>query len=175
VVVLVSAVGVFFLVPFLPRLPFKLGHMVEINGVLGTIDSISSFPTTLRKFDGTMAFIPNPLVMAGKIMNFHDSPERRIEIKLSISLDSDMNIAEERLLEIMDENERVLDKPAPPRVLALAVDTTGIKVNAYCWVKNKDWLTTRSDLTLQIVKEFQNNDQLSLSRPQQEVHLVDNK
>ena len=171
--VLVSAVGVFFLVPFLPRLPFKLGHMVEISGVLGIVDGISSFHTTIRKFDGTIVFIPNALVMATKIMNYHDVPERRIEFNLSISLDSDMEIVNTQLLKIMNGDERVLNEPYPPRIIALKVDTAGTKLNAYCWVKNKDWLSTRSDLTLQILNEFMSNKQISLSRPQQEIHIFD--
>ena len=173
-VVLISAVGFFFLVPFLPRLPFKIGHIVEINGVLGRVDGISTYHTTLRKFDGTMAFIPNALVMATKILNYHDSPERRVEISLSISLDSNMAIAEAQLLKIMGENDCVIEKPTAPRVVAQSVDITGIKVKAYCWVKNIDWLATRSELTLQILKEFQQNDQISLSRPQQDIHIMNN-
>ncbi len=174
-VVLISTVGVFFLMPFLPRLPFKLGHMVEINGVLGFVDSISTFHTTVRKFDGTMVFIPNALVMATKIMNYHDVPERRIDIILSISLDNDMDIVIEQLLKIMNADERVLEKPAPPGVIALEVEITGIEIRAYCWVKNKDWLSTRSDLMLRILHEFSVNDQMSLSLPQHEIHITDNR
>ncbi len=174
-VVLISTVGVFFLMPFLPRLPFKLGHMVEINGVLGFVDSISTFHTTVRKFDGTMVFIPNALVMATKIMNYHDVPERRVDIILSISLDNDMDIVIEQLLKIMNADERVLEKPAPPGVIALEVEITGIEIRAYCWVKNKDWLSTRSDLMLRILHEFSVNDQMSLSLPQHEIHIADNR
>ena len=56
--IVVIAVVIFFLLPFLPRLPFKIGQMVEIRGVLGTVDSITTYHTTIRKFDGTIVFIP---------------------------------------------------------------------------------------------------------------------
>jgi small conductance mechanosensitive channel len=107
-VVLIGAVVVFFMVPFFPRLPFKIGHMIESNGVLGFVDNISTFHTTIRKLDGTMAFIPNPLVMATKILNYNDLPERRIDINLSVNTDCDLREAKALILRVINEEERVL-------------------------------------------------------------------
>ena len=170
--VLLVSVVIFFVLPFLPRLPFKIGHMVEINGILGTVDSISTYHTTIRKFDGTIVFIPNTVVMSNKIMNYHDIPERRIEMHLEISTDSNITIAKELLLKIMNNEERVLKEPEPSLFITDA-DVSGIKISAYCWVKNGDWLSTRSDLWIQVQNDFINNDQLSMARKQQEIYLID--
>jgi small conductance mechanosensitive channel len=171
--VLVSAVAVFFLVPFIPRLPFKIGNMVEINGVLGSVDSITTYHTTLRKFDGTMVFIPNAIVMATKILNFHDTPERRIELNISLDFNSDISEFEEKMIKIMVDNKHVLTKPAIPSLIATNTDVMGIKYSAYCWVKNADWLSTRSELWREILNEFSINKNISMSRPQQDVYVVD--
>ena len=172
--VLVVSVVIFFILPFLPRLPFKIGHMVEINGILGTVDNISTYHTTIRKFDGTMVFIPNTSVMGGNIMNYHDIPERRIEMSLEISTNSDITIAKELLLEIMSDDARVLKDPAPS-IFVTDADATGIKISTYCWVENGDWLSTRSDLWVQVQKAFIHNSQLSMARRQQEIYLVENQ
>lgn len=169
--VLVCAVAIFFILPFLPRLPFKIGHMVEIDGILGTVDSISTYHTTLRKFDGTMVFIPNTSVIGTKIMNYHDIPERRIEMNLEISMNSDSNTVKELLLQIMRNDARVLKDPEPSIFITNA-DVTGIKVSTYCWVENGDWLSTRSDLWIKVQNEFINNKTVSLSRPQQEIYFM---
>ena len=79
-VVLVVAAVLYFLIPFFPKLPFLPGHTIETNGVMGTVDTVSTFHTTIRKFDGTIAFLPNALVMATRILNYSYTPERRIEI-----------------------------------------------------------------------------------------------
>jgi len=171
--VLVGAVGIFFLLPFLPRLPFKIGHMVEIGGVLGVVDNISTYHTTVRKFDGTMVFIPNTTIMSSKIMNFHDIPERRIEMHLEISADSNISTVKELLLQTMRNESRVLDDPESSLFITHA-DASGIKVSAYCWVANGDWLGARSDLWEQAQNTFTNNTQVSMARPQQEVYLVNN-
>ena len=146
--------------------------MVEINGILGTVDSISTYHTTIRKFDGTIVFIPNTVVMSNKIMNYHDIPERRIEMHLEISTDSNITIAKELFLKIMNNEERVLKEPEPSLFITDA-DVSGLKISAYCWVKNGDWLSTRSDLWIQVQNDFINNDQLSMARKQQEIYLID--
>lgn len=171
-VIIVGAVLVFFLVPFLPRLPLMLGQLVEINGVVGTVDGISTFHTTLRKPDGTMAFIPNALVMASRIMNFHDTPTRRIELSLSVNTDSDLEASEAALLDIMRGDDRVVDEPAPPAVYVVNVTAAGTDLLAFCWVRNADWFRARSDLWLRVVQVFNRDDRLVLSLPQQEVFLL---
>ncbi len=173
-VVLTGAVVVFFLVPFFPRLPFKIGHMIESNGVLGIVDNISTFHTTVRQFDGTMAFIPNPLVMATKILNYHDLPERRIEISLSVNTDCDLRVAKDLILRIMNEDERVLESPALPQAFFVNVTASGTDIMAICWVVNADWFAARSDIWLNIVDAFAGDGRVTMSLPQQEVFLVEN-
>jgi len=173
--ILSGAVLVFFLVPFLPKLPFVFGNMVEINGVMGVVDRISSFHTTIRKFDGTLVYVPNALVMATKILNYHQLPERRIEMTIQVSITSDIDAAIETFLQLMREDERVTDKPAEPVVFAVDADSSGLKMTGYCWVKNADWLSARSDLWIKAVKTFMQNDQISMARPQNDVYLFDQK
>ncbi len=173
--VLAGAVLLFFLVPFLPRLPFMIGQMIEVNGVLGTVDNISPFHTTIRTFDGEMVFIPNPLVLASKITNFQNVPERRITMHLAVTLDSSMEEACALFLKIMGEDERVLDDPAAPVVFATEASASGVKLTAFCWVKNADFLVVRSDLWLSVVGAFNKSDRVAISRPQQEIYVAQGK
>jgi small conductance mechanosensitive channel len=172
-IVLTGAVVVFFLVPFFPRLPFKIGHMIESNGVLGFVDNISTFHTTIRKLDGTMAFVPNALVMATKILNYHDLPERRIEISISVNTDCNLRTAKALVLRIMNEDERVLKSPALPRAFIVNATASGTDITAFCWVANADWFATRSDLWLNIVEAIAADDEVIMSLPQQEVYLLE--
>lgn len=171
--VLTGAVVVFFLVPFFPRLPFKIGHMIESNGVLGIVDNISTFHTTIRKFDGTMVFIPNPLVMATKILNFHDLPERRVDINLSVNTNCDLRAAKALILRIMNEDERVLENPALPQAFIVNVTASGADIMAICWVLNANWFAARSEIWLNIVDACAEDDRVTMSLPQQEVFLVE--
>ena len=173
--VLTGAVAIFFLVPFLPRLPFKLGQMVEVQGVTGIVDNISPIHTTLRTFDGSIVFIPNPLVLASNIVNYHDVPERRLALNLTVTHGTNIKEVQELLIRIMNEDDRVLDTPAPPIVFVIEADTDGIKLTAYCWVKNENWLIARSDLWMRVMEAFNEDTRIAMGRPQQEIHLIDDK
>lgn len=167
--VIVGAIVVYFLIPFFPRLPFVPGHMVETSGVMGTVDAVSSFHTTIRKFDGTLVFLPNALVLASRILNYSYTPTRRIEMTVTVSPDCDLDGARERLLQIVGDDERVVDDPAPPAVFAMSADATGVQMTIYCWVANADFLGTRSDLWLHLVRVCREDGELRLALPRQEV------
>jgi len=172
IVVLIGAVAVFFLVPFLPRLPFVIGQMIEVGGVMGVVDNISTLHTTIRTFDGAMVFLPNPLVLASKIINFSDIAERRIALNLTVHLDADIKEVRNRLLSIMGADERVLDDPASPGCRVMTASAAGINLTALCWTKNEDFLDAQSDLWIEIVAAFKNDERVSMALPQQEIHLA---
>ena len=166
-----GAVGLFFLLPFLPRLPFKVGHLVKLSGELGIVDSITTYHTTLRRLDGIIIFIPNALLMAGKIVNYHDTPERRISLDIEAGFDCDLDLLKTQLLRIMRSDERVLDAPTQPIVVVTRVDASGAKLSGFCWVENKHWFAARSDMWIALLDAIQADDKLSLSRPEQDVYL----
>ncbi len=173
--VLVGAVGLFFILPFLPRLPFKVGHLVKLSGELGVVDSITTYHTMVRKLDGTIVFVPNALLMAGKIINYHDTPERRITLDVEAGYDCDLDLFKAQLMQIMQADERVLDKPISPMVVVTGVDARGAKISGFCWVGNKHWFAARSDLWTALLEAVQANDRLSLSRPEQDVYVIEKK
>lgn len=169
--VLIGSVIIFFLVPFIPRLPFYIGHMVEVNGVLGVITAIDAFRVTIKQFDGTISTIPTAMVMASTIKNFSETPHRRIEIMLSVNNDSDLEKTREVFAQVMTDDERVLEEPGPPFTHIVNATASGVDMMAYCWVKNEDWLSTRTDLWLILVHAFNDDDMISMSLPQQEVFV----
>ena len=173
--VLTGAVIVFFLIPFLPRLPFLIGQMIEVNGVFGTVESISYAHTTIRTFDGAMVFVPNPVILASKITNYHDLPERRIALNLIVNLDADIEEVRTFLLKIMNGDERVVEEPAAPLVRAATASANGLELTALCWVKNEDFLNTQSDLWIRVVTAFNNDERVTMSRPKQDIYIADSK
>lgn len=169
--VLIGSVVVFFLVPFIPRLPFFLGHMVEINGIFGVISAIDVFRVTIKQFDGTSVTLPTAAVMASTIKNFSEIPHRRVEIMISVNNDSDIQQTREMFIEVMSADSRVLDDPSPPFTHIINANASGVDMMAYCWVKNEDWLSTRTDLWQQLVATFNADERISMSLPQQEVFI----
>ena len=170
-VVLVVAAVLYFLIPFFPKLPFLPGHTIETNGVMGTVDTVSTFHTTIRKFDGTIAFLPNALVMATRILNYSYTPERRIELKLLISPAADLPLVKTRLLQLVEADARVLSEPAAPSAFVMSADAVAVQMTIFCWVKKEDFLGARSDLWLTLMQACKDDTNLTLSVPRQEVYV----
>jgi len=169
--VLIGSVVIFFLIPFLPKLPFFIGHMVEIIGVTGVVSSVDAFRVTIKQFDGTIVTLPTAVVMASTIKNFTETPHWRIEIMLSVNNDSDLEQTRQVFTQVMSEDERVLEEPSPPFTHVVNATASGVDMMAYCWVKNDDWLSTRTDLWLKLVHIFNADETISMSLPQQEVFV----
>jgi len=169
--VLIGSVVVFFLVPFLPKLPLFIGHIVEINGIFGVVSAIDVFRVSIKQFDGTIVTLPTAAVMASTIKNFSETPHWRIEIMLSVNNDSDLEQTRKVFIQMMSEDERVLEEPSPPFTHVVNASASGVDMMAYCWVKNEDWLSTRTDLWLRLVHTFNADERISMSLPQQEVFM----
>jgi len=169
-VVILLAVVLYFIIPFLPKLPFIPGHMIEAYGVMGTVEAVSTFQTTVRKFDGTIVFLPNAMILATKILNYSYLPNRRIEMQLSVDIASDLDTVKARLLAVADNESRVLADPAPA-VFAMSADASGVVLILYCWVENADFLGTRSDLWKTVLQLVNEDSAVSLALPQQQVLL----
>ena len=169
-VVIVVAILIFFFAPLLPTLPFKIGHMVEIEGVQGTVVTVTPIFTHVQTFDGKTVFIPNTTVWAKKIVNYHSTPNRRIELKLKVSADHSLSHARAVLVDIMSGDERVLDDPAPAtRVNSVCAE--GVEMIGLCWVVNADFLGVRSDLYDKLVSAAQSDAGISLALDRQRVEL----
>lgn len=168
ILVLFCAVAIYFLIPYFPRLPFMIGHMVEVNGILGVVDAISPFHTHIRTFDGKMAFVPNALIAATKIINYSHLPNRRIEIPIRLSANSNLEETQNIALDVLKAEQAVLADPEPA-VLFTSADAKGMELMCWCWVKNDDFLFTRSRLWVDLMSAFEQNPDITLSLPSQEI------
>ncbi|MBT8345020.1 MAG: mechanosensitive ion channel family protein [Desulfofustis sp.] len=169
--VLIGSVVVFFLVPFVPRLPLFIGHMVDINGTFGVVSAIDIFRITIKQFDGIITTLPTTMVLAAKIKNYSQLPHKRIEIKLSVNNDSELETTRQIVLQLLSVDERVLEEPSPPFTHVINATAAGVEMMAYCWVKTEDFLSTRTDLWLKLVQAFNDDERISMSLPQHEVFL----
>jgi len=169
-VVITVAIIIFFIAPLLPSLPFRLGNMVEIENMQGKVEAVTPVFTHIQTFDGRTVFIPNTLIWSRKIVNYHFTPNRRVELKLNVSPDHSIADAFTVLKDIMRSDERVLDDPAPAaRINSASAD--GVEMVGLCWVKNADFLSARSDLYEKVINATQSNAGISLALEGQRVVL----
>jgi small conductance mechanosensitive channel len=123
------AAGVFLLI----LRPFKVGDFISAGGVLGTVDEVALFVTTITTLDNIRTFVGNAKVLSDNIQNFTATPYRRVD--LVAQLDNSVNHAEAvRLLrERLRRIPNVVAEPAPDiEILTFTPLGPVLAVRPYC-------------------------------------------
>ena len=113
--------------------PYKIGDLVEAQGVLGNVKEIEIFTTKLITPQNKLAIVPNGAMANGNIINYTAEGKMRVDTTVGIGYGEDMKKAKEVLLEMLVANPKVLKDPAPSvNVEALADSSVNLAVRPYC-------------------------------------------
>jgi small-conductance mechanosensitive channel len=93
--------------------PFKLGDVIEVAGIMGTVVNVQIRATTLRTPDNVQVLIPNSTVYSSIIKDFSIIPLRRHQIELGLMPGESLPRTIQSLLETVRQVEGVASKPAP--------------------------------------------------------------
>jgi small conductance mechanosensitive channel len=93
--------------------PFKVGDFVSAAGVVGTVDAIGLFGTTINTPDNVLTIVGNNKVFSETIQNFSANPHRRVDLTATISNAVDHHQAIGILKERLRTIPNVLAEPAP--------------------------------------------------------------
>jgi len=153
--------------------PYDQGDLVEISGVLGTVEHMSMVSTTLLTIDNQRLEVPNNKVWGDVIKNVTDQRLRRVDMVFGISYGDDISHAERVLNEILADHELVLDDPEPMvRVNALGESSVDFVVRP--WVKTDDYWDVHWDVTKTVKMRF-DEEGISIPFPQRDVHVHEAK
>lgn len=149
--------------------PFVTGDIIEIDNTIGTVRSISVLYTKLDTFDGKTAFIPNGKISDAKLINYTESPLRRIDLKFSIRFNEDFNKAQSVICDVIN-NEPLIQSIPGPIVRMGTHSESSIEIDTLVWVKNSDYITTRYNLLENIKSAFDENG-IEIPYNQIDVHM----
>ncbi|WP_294445257.1 mechanosensitive ion channel family protein [Ruminococcus flavefaciens] len=151
--------------------PFTAGDIIELDDSVGTVRDIGIFYTKIVTFDNKTVFIPNGKVTDAKIVNYTETPTRRIDITFDISYSTDFGKARDVILEIIS-NEKLILKTPEPIVRMSAHNSSSISIDVLVWVNNADYLTERYNMTEAVKAAFDENG-IVIPFPQLDIHVKD--
>ena len=93
--------------------PFKVGDLIESDGVMGEVHSITVLNTILTTPADNTAILPNGQVANNKVLNFTKENHRRIDLTVGIGYDEDVEKARKVLTAALKDVPKVLETPAP--------------------------------------------------------------
>jgi small conductance mechanosensitive channel len=90
--------------------PFKIGDIIEVKEIMGTVSKTDLRVTVLQTFKGQEVYIPNKDLLQGAIYNFSIFEKRRIDIAVGVSYAEDLDKVKAVDLRTIKNLERVVDK-----------------------------------------------------------------
>lgn len=113
--------------------PYKIGDLVEAQGVIGEVSEIDIFNTRLVSPDNKKIIVSNGAMANGNIINYTAEGKIRVDLEVDVSYDSDIKKAKDVLLKVLTDNSKVLKSPAPfVGVSQLADSSVQFVVRPYC-------------------------------------------
>lgn len=94
--------------------PVRIGDRITVGGVTGTVNRIQIRATRVTDGDRKEVIIPNTTFATGQLINWTLTDTiTRITLKIGVGYDSDIDRVKELLLQIAQNNSRVIQDPGP--------------------------------------------------------------
>ncbi len=93
--------------------PYKVGDLIEMQSILGTVKEIQIFTTVLLTPESKTVIIPNGAAANGIITNYTAEGRIRVDLVIPIAQDADVRKAREALMAVMHRDKFVLHDPEP--------------------------------------------------------------
>ncbi|MBQ5609379.1 MAG: mechanosensitive ion channel family protein [Rikenellaceae bacterium] len=149
--------------------PYRIGDYIEAQGQAGTIKEISLFNTVITTVDNKIIYVPNSTISTGIINNYSQAATRRVDWNISISYGDDVEVARRVLMQMMTEDKRVKQDPAPV-VYLTSLGSDAVNISARAWVDNADYWGVFFELNERIYSELPKHG-LHFPFPQLSVHI----
>ena len=157
--------------------PVRIGDLVEIDGITGTVTMIGIRFSTIHGAQGTDTLIPNSVLVEQKLVNWtYSTPDIRKDIKVSVAYDSDVDKVRDLLMNVTQSHKSVMRTPAPLITLE-DFGNDGLLFNVQFWLQIQagvNILRIMSDIRLSILKAF-NDDGIEIPFPQRVLRFPGDK
>lgn len=150
--------------------PFSVGdYIVDGAGREGTVKQIHMFYTKLLTPDNHTIVLPNGALANSAITNVSTEKNRRCDVNVGISYDSDIKAARKALLRVLEDDEKVL-KNMEMQVLVGALGDSSVNLIVRCWFENGEYWPGKFRIT-ENAKLALDAAGVTIPFPQVDVHL----
>lgn len=113
--------------------PFVIGDLVEVGSSYGRVDRITLRSTRVVTPDGRMLAVPNTEIINTTVASYTNFPHLRIDIPVTVAVDSDLTAVRNILLELVLDNPAYMKTP-PPVVAVTQLNDYNVGVELRAWL-----------------------------------------
>jgi small conductance mechanosensitive channel len=148
--------------------PFRVGEYVSMVGVEGRVEAIQLFNTRLSHPDMSVVVIPNRKIVGEILHNY--GKIRQLDVGVGVAYNTDLNVALRAVNDVLAQNKRVLQEPAPVVRVRVLADSS-IYLDVKPWVNVPDYGPAVGEINKALVEEFRVRN-ISIPFPQREIRLL---
>ncbi|HGG3013747.1 TPA: small-conductance mechanosensitive channel MscS [Salmonella enterica subsp. enterica serovar Muenchen] len=149
--------------------PFRAGEIVQIGLVIGTVEKVHIFSTTLLTADSKEVVIPNGKIIADNIINYSRHPYRRIDLIIGVDYQSRIADVKSVIHRIIEQDHRI-DKTRDITVRPGELAPSSLNFYVRVWVPNAQYWSTYYDL-LENIKEAMDENGINIPYPRMDVRV----
>ncbi len=138
--------------------PFKVGDYIieDTKKNEGTVIEIKLFYTKLLTFDDKVIILPNGTLANTSLTNVTATPNRRLDLKIGITYQSDLSLTKQLLMSILTEDPSVLKEKEMLVYVDELTDRT-VRIGVRCWFTNDDFWNGKWRITERIKYDLEAN------------------
>ena len=149
--------------------PFRVGDYVSTSYGDGTVKLIGLVYTVITTVDNRALTIPNGALSNSAVFNANATPERRLDLSVGISYDSDIALAKRIMEEVYRDSPGFLpDKDLNVHVSGL--EDSSVTIEGFGWVRGSEYLKSKW-YVLEEVKLRYDAAGITIPFPQVDVHI----
>lgn len=153
--------------------PIRIGDFLEVGDAYGTVESINTRSTLIRRTDGVHLLIPNSALLENTVVNWTLIDDlARTKVRVGVAYGSPVKRVADLIRQATEEQETTLDDPAPV-VLFEDFGDNALVFDVFFWINavgERDLRAIRSDIRFRISELFEANN-IVVAFPQRDVHL----
>jgi len=153
--------------------PIRVGDFVEAAGVSGIVEEIQIFTTQLKSPDNKTIIVPNAKLTGENIVNYTVKGTRRVDMVFGIGYGDDIDKARRLIGEVLSEEGRILEDPAPA-VAVSGLGESSVNFVVRPWVNAADYWDVLCGVTEKMKKRF-DAEGITIPFPQRDVHVYEHQ
>ena len=152
---------------------FRINDVIEVEGTIGTVQSINLLSVILKTFDSQYVRIPNETIIKANLINYSQFPYRRVKTELGVAYGTDLRKLEQILVSVAKNNAFIIDDPAPS-ILWTSFSTSSIDLTLMAWTKIEDFVNLRNSLFVEIDERLK-QENIEIPFQQLDIHIKDDQ
>jgi small-conductance mechanosensitive channel len=118
--------------------PFRVGDVVELNGIEGKVMTLNLRDTHLKTFDGKDVYVPNGNIIKNPVVNYTIDGYIRYDFEIGLDYGSDIDQAIEIIRDVLNNIPEILQEDKAPSVVISTPGTSTLNLIAYYWLDTFD-------------------------------------